>query len=76
MVEDKIVELIADKLCKKKDQITMNARLVEDLGADSLDVVELIMAFEDEFGVSLPDEEIAKMKTVGDIVNFINKLKK
>ncbi len=75
-MEDKIIELIADKLCKKKEQITMAARLVEDLGADSLDVVELIMAFEDEFGVSLPDEEIAKMKSVGDIVAFISKLKK
>ena len=75
-MEDKIIDLIADKLCKKKDQITMSSRLVEDLGADSLDVVELIMAFEDEFGVSLPDEEIAKMKSVGDIVAFISKLKK
>ena len=75
-VEEKIVELIADKLCKKKEQVTMTARLVEDLGADSLDVVELIMAFEDEFGVSLPDEDIASMKTVGDIVNYISKLKK
>lgn len=75
-MEEKIVNLIADKLCKKKEQVTPNARLVEDLGADSLDVVELIMAFEDEFGVSLPDEDISSMKTVGDIVNYINKLKK
>ena len=75
-MEQKIVELIAEKLCKKTEQVTMTARLVEDLGADSLDVVELIMAFEDEFGISLPDEEIATMKTVGDIVNYINKLKK
>lgn len=75
-MEEKIVELIADKLCKKKEQVTMTARLVEDLGADSLDVVELIMAFEDEFGVSLPDEDIASMKTVDDIVNYISKLKK
>ena len=75
IVEEKIVELIAEKLCKKKEQVTMSARLVEDLGADSLDVVELIMAFEDEFNVSLPDEDIASMKTVGDIVNYINKLK-
>ena len=75
-MEQKIVELIADKLCKKKEQVTMTARLVEDLGADSLDVVELIMAFEDEFGVSLPDEEISKMKTVGDIVKYIKELKK
>lgn len=75
-MEEKIIELIADKLCKKKEQITMASRLVEDLGADSLDVVELVMAFEDEFGVTLPDEDIATMKTVGDIVNYINKLKK
>ena len=75
-MEEKIVELISEKLSKKKEQIALTSRLVEDLGADSLDVVELIMAFEDEFGVSLPDEEIASMKTVGDIVNYINKLKK
>lgn len=75
-MEEKIVDLIADKLSKKKDQITKTSRLVEDLGADSLDVVELIMAFEDEFGVSLPDEDIASLKTVGDIVSYINKLKK
>lgn len=75
-MEEKIIELIAEKLCKKKEQVTMTSRLVEDLGADSLDVVELIMSFEDEFGVSLPDEDIATMKTVGDIVNYINKLKK
>ena len=75
-MEAKIIELIADKLCKKIDQITLTSRLVEDLGADSLDVVELIMAFEDEFGVSLPDEDIALMKTVGDVVSYINKLKK
>ena len=74
-MEAKIIELIADKLCKKIDQITLTSRLVEDLGADSLDVVELVMAFEDEFGISLPDEDIAKMKTVGDIVNFISSLK-
>ena len=75
-MEQKIVELIADKLCKKPEQVTLTARLVEDLGADSLDVVELIMAFEDEFGVTLPDEDIATMKTVGDIVNYITNLKK
>ena len=74
-MEQKIIELITDKLNKKIDQITPASRLVEDLGADSLDVVELIMAFEDEFGVSLPDEDIAKMKTVGDVVKFVSSLK-
>ena len=66
----------AEKLGKKKEQISLNSNLVEDLGADSLDIVELIMAFEDEFGVSLPDEDIATMKTVADIVNYINSVKK
>ncbi len=75
-MEQKIVELIADKLCKKPEQVTLASRLVEDLGADSLDVVELIMAFEDEFSVSLPDEDIATMKTVGDVVNYISNIKK
>ena len=74
-MEQKIIKLIADKLNKKIDQITPASRLVEDLGADSLDVVELIMAFEDEFGVSLPDEDIAKMKTVEDVVKFVSSLK-
>ena len=70
-MEQKIIALVAEKLGKKAEEIKLTSRLVEDLGADSLDVVELIMAFEDEFGISLPDEEIAKMKTIGDVVNFI-----
>ena len=75
-MEEKIINLIAEKLGKKKEQITLKTNLVEDLGADSLDVVELIMTFEDEFGVTLPDEDVAKMKTVGDIVAYINKINK
>ena len=70
-MEEKIISLIAEKLGKKKEQITLKTNLVEDLGADSLDVVELIMTFEDEFGITLPDEEVAKMKTVGDVVEYI-----
>ena len=57
------------------EKITEKSKLIEDLGADSLDVVELIMAFEDEFGISLPDEDIAKMKTVEDVVKFVSSLK-
>ncbi len=75
-MEEKIINLIAEKLGKKKESITLKSNLVEDLEADSLDVVELIMTFEDEFGVSLPDEDVSKMKTVGDIVDYIKKLKK
>ncbi len=75
-MEEKIIALIADKLGKNKNSITKNSRLVEDLGADSLDVVELIMAFEDDFGIELPDEDVAKFKTVGDAITYIKNLKK
>lgn len=75
-MQDKIIELISEKLNKKKEDIKLESRLVEDLGADSLDFVELIMAFEDEFNVTLPDEEVSKLKTIGDIVAYISKLKK
>ena len=75
-MEQKIIELIAEKLCKKPEQVTLTSRLVEDLGADSLDVVELIMAFEDEIGDTLSDEDTSKIKTVGDVVNYIKNYKK
>ncbi len=74
-MEEKIISMIADKLGKKKDSITLKTNLVEDLGADSLDIVELVMACEDEFNITLPDEDVAKMKTVGDIVSYINNVK-
>ena len=61
-MQEKIIKLVAEKLNKKVEDIKLDSRLVEDLGADSLDVVELIMTFEDEFGVSLPDEEVEKVK--------------
>lgn len=75
-MQEKIIALIADKLNKKVETINLSSRLVEDLGADSLDVVEMIMAFEDEFGISLPDEEVENMKTVKDVVDYISKIKK
>ena len=74
-MEEKVIELICENLCKNKNEVTLSSKLVEDLGADSLDVVELIMAFEDEFNVSLPDEDVQSMKTIGDIVNYIKNLK-
>ncbi len=74
-MEEKIIALVAEKLGKKKDAVTLKSRLVEDLGADSLDVVELVMTFEDEFGISLPDEDVYKMKTIGDIVEYIKNMK-
>ena len=75
-VEERVKNIIVEQLRVEPEQVKPEAQFVNDLGADSLDTVELIMAFEDEFGVSLPDEEIAKLKTVGDIVKFINTLKK
>ena len=75
-MQEKIIELICEKLNKKKEDIKLESRLVEDLGADSLDFVELVMAFEDEFGISLPDEDVGKLKTIHDIVEYISKLNK
>ena len=68
---DKVKELVAQQLNKSVDEITEDKEVVKDLGADSLDVVEMLMALEDEFGVDIPDEEIEKMKTIGDVVEFI-----
>lgn len=69
---DKLKELIADQLDVEEDEITMDAKLQEDLGADSLDVVDLIMAVEDEFGVKIEDDAVDGLKTVGAIVAFID----
>lgn len=74
-MKEKIISLIAEKLNKKPAEITDKSRLVEDLGADSLDVVELIMSFEDEFNITLPDEDVAKLSTIEDIVSYIENLK-
>ena len=71
MVLDKIKEILAEQLSVDPDKITMNSLLDEDLDADSLDAIDIVMSIEDEFQVEVPDEVIADMKSVGDIVNFI-----
>ena len=71
MTIDKVKKLISNQLNVAEAKITESSRLVEDLGADSLDTVELLMAFEEEFGISIPDEEAMKMKTIKDIVDLI-----
>lgn len=72
MVFEKIRALLSEQLDIEEDDITMESKLAEDLGADSLDVVDLIMAIEDEFEVEVLDEDIEKVVTVGDIVNYVS----
>ena len=71
MVFEKLREILADELELSEDEITMESDLVEDLGADSMAVVALIMSIEDEFGVEVPDEDVEKVKTIGDAVRYI-----
>lgn len=72
MTIEKVKKLISNQLNVSESKITEESRLIEDLGADSLDTVEMLMAFEEEFGISIPDEEAMKMKTVKDIVELID----
>ncbi|WP_456400982.1 acyl carrier protein [Persephonella sp.] len=74
-MEERIKEIIADQLGIDVDQIKPESKFVDDLGADSLDVVELIMAFEEEFDVEIPDEDAEKIQTVGDVINYIKEKK-
>lgn len=76
MVLEKVAEIIAKELNSKKENITMKTRLVEDLGADSLDAVEIMFALEEEFGIEIDDDSAQSIKTVGDLVNYIEKLQK
>jgi acyl carrier protein len=69
---DKVKDIILDKLGPEEDKITEAASFMDDLGADSLDTVELIMEMEEEFGIEIPDEEAEKLATVGDAVSYID----
>ena len=73
---EKIQEMLADALNLSVDKVTPDARIVDDLGADSLDVVELLSRLEDEYGVMIPDEEVETLSTVGDVANAIQALLK
>lgn len=70
-VEQKVRQIICDKLSVKPEQVTPATSFVNDLGADSLDTVELVMEFEDKFGMQIPDEEAEKIQTVGDAIKYI-----
>jgi acyl carrier protein len=70
-IEDKVKEIIVDQLGVEAGQVKPEASFIDDLGADSLDTVELVMAFEEEFELEIPDEDAGKIKTVGDAITYI-----
>ncbi len=71
MVFDKVRDIIVDQLDVDEDKVKMEASITDDLGADSLDVVDLVMSLEEEFDIEIPDEQVENVKTVGDIVKYI-----
>ena len=74
MVYEKVKNILCDQLDAEEDAITMDTDLVEDLGADSLDVVDLVMSLEEEFDIEIPDEDAEGIRTVGDVVHYIENL--
>jgi len=70
-IDLKVKDIIVEQLSVNAEQVTPEAKFIEDLGADSLDIVELVMAFEEEFGVEVPDSDAEKLLTVGDVVKYI-----
>ncbi|MBR5620113.1 MAG: acyl carrier protein [Clostridia bacterium] len=71
MVFEKVRKILCEQLALEEDRVTMDSSLIGDLGADSLNVIDLAMSIEDEFDIEVPDDEIEKIKTVGDIVRFV-----
>lgn len=71
-VEEKVKAIIAEQLGVKAEEVTTEASFVDDLGADSLDTVELVMAFEEEFSIEIPDEDAEKITTVGEAIKYID----
>lgn len=71
MVFDRVKEIICDQLDIEEDKVTMESNIIEDFDADSLDVVDLIMSLEDEYGIEMPDDEVENIKTIGDVVRYI-----
>lgn len=74
MIFEKVRALIAEQLDIDEDKITLESDVIDDLGADSLDMVDLVMTFEDEFDIEIPDEQVENVKTVGDIVKYLEEI--
>lgn len=72
---DKVRDIVVDQLGVEADEVNIDSTFIDDLGADSLDIVELIMTFEEEFGIEIPDEAAEKIKTVQDVVSYIDQNK-
>ncbi|MEK7691794.1 MAG: acyl carrier protein [Bdellovibrionota bacterium] len=70
-VEERVRNIICDQLAVEPEKVTLTASFLDDLGADSLDIVELVMAMEEEFDLDIPDEDAEKMKTVGEVIKYI-----
>ena len=70
-LEQQVIEIVSEKLSVPKEEITLESSFIDDLKADSLDLVEMVMAFEDNFGVTIPDEDQEKIRTVGDAIDYI-----
>jgi len=75
-IEQRVKAIITEQLGVNPDQVTPDAKFIEDLGADSLDTVELVMALEEEFGQEIPDEEAEKLQSVGDVIKYIEEKQK
>ena len=72
-MQEKIIQMIAKKLGKKVEDVKPESKLIDDLGADSLDIVELLMELEDSYGITIPDQDAMQLSTIGDIIKFMEK---
>lgn len=75
-IEQRVKDIIVEQLGVKPDQVTPEAKFIEDLGADSLDTVELVMALEEEFSIEVPDEQAEKLQSVGDVIKYVEEQQK